>query len=311
MMRSGFLVLLITTVLFAGGYFYYTALAICPVPLEYRIGVLDERFGISEEEAKLAAVAAESIWEDATGRNLFTYDDKADFVINFVFDDRQALVDAEDNLKDRLDAAENANDTIAHTHADLVKEYEGLKQAYETRVSNYEVSLQTYNDKVQQYNDEGGAPPEEYDRLQTEKGELDREQVELNKVVRQLNNLVEEINQVGKEGNQLVETYNRGVDTYNQTFGEPREFTQGDYQGDKINIYTFANDNELELVLAHELGHALHLGHVAGEQSVMYYLIGDQPDQLELSSTDIEEFNRVCGSSVSSLLERLKIAFGL
>jgi len=33
---------------------------------------------------------------------------------------------------------------------------------------------------------------------------------------------------------------------------------------------------------------------VEGDSSVMYYLIGDQPVDLQLSETDVAEFNRIC-----------------
>lgn len=310
-MRSGFSVLLIVAVLFGGGYFYYIAEAVCPVPLSYRIGTLDERFGLSEEAAQLAVAGAEGVWEDATGRNLFTYDEAADFTINFVFDERQALADAEEDFKDRLDQTEGMNEEIAKKYEQLVAEYKLLKDVYSKTVSAYETELAAYNEKVETYNRAGGAPPKEYAALEKTKIELDKERNKLNTQAKNLNALVVEINKVGSEGNRIIETYNQGVETYNQTFGEPREFTQGDYQGELINIYTFADTNELELVLTHELGHALHLGHVANSKSVMYYLIGDQDRDITLTTEDLDEFNHVCGTGAGSFLERLKISLGI
>lgn len=309
-MRGGFAVTLIVVLLFAGGYFYYIAEAVCPAPLQYRLGELDERFFLTEEEAKLTIAQAESVWEDATGQNLFSYDETADFTINFIFDERQAFADAEDDFKERLDETETINDSIASEYQELVAEYETSKADYEAAVVAYETRLREYNDEVESYNEDGGAPAAVYTRLQEEKQALDREQRALNQTAGELNQLVDDINRVGAEGNKVIETYNRNVSVYNRTFGEPREFTQGDYQGDFINIYTFESQAELELVLAHELGHALHLGHVEGEESLMYYLIGGQPDTLTLSAADSEAFARVCGAGFDSFLERLKVRFG-
>lgn len=309
-MRGGFIITLIVVLLFSGGYFYYIAEAVCPAPLAYRLGELDKRFQLSEDEAKLAIAEAESVWEDATGSNLFTYDDTADFTINFVFDDRQAFTDAEEDFKERLDQTENINESIAAEYEELIAEYEALKSQYEADASTYESRLATYNEEVEEFNQGGGAPPAEYQRLENEKDVLDDTQTKLGRTARTLNQLVDKINRVGDEGNQVIETYNRNVSVYNRTFGEPREFTQGDYQGDYINIYTFNSEAELKLVLAHELGHALHLGHVEGEESLMYYLIGGQIEPLELSEEDSEAFAKVCGDGFDSLLERLKIRLG-
>ncbi len=294
-MRSSFFILLFTVILFSGGYLYFVVQAVCPVPLTYRIGEIDERFDIDIDGAKLAVAEAESVWEDSTGRNLFSYDEESDFTINFVFDERQALADAEDDYKERLDKTEGVNDAISEQYADLVSEYNKLQRTYDNRAEVYERALSVYNTKVQKYNSEGGAPPDIFEELEKEKNALDSQQSSLNALADELNAAVKEINRIGSQGNRLIETYNRGVEVYNQTFGESREFTQGDYQGTMINIYTFSDETELELVLAHELGHALHVGHVEGEQSIMYYLIGQQPRDLALSETDILEFDRVCG----------------
>ncbi len=293
-MRTRFGMTLFVVLLGAGAYFYFLSANVCPTPLHYRIGQIDDGFAITPEDAKATALGAEALWEGKEGRDLFVYDDSADFTINFVYDDRQALSDQEENFKNRLDAAENINDSLVSTYNNLVSDYEKLKSSYETKVSEYETRLSSYNEKVDGFNQAGGAPPKEFAALQKEKDALDKEQESLGQTVDQLNNMVAEINRLGEQGSKLIETYNRGVETYNKTFGEPREFTQGDYQGGFINIYTFDNLGELELVLAHEMGHSLGLGHVGGEQSIMYYLIGGQPSPLELSDTDQAEFVSVC-----------------
>lgn len=308
-MRSSFAVLLIVTLMFGGGYFYYIAQAVCPTPLQYRIGALDERFGLSQDEAKLAVAEAAEVWENATGRNLFTYDETAKFSINFIFDDRQALAEAETEFKEKLDAAENINDAISSTYAALVKQYNELQITYKDKVEAYERELATYNETVAHYNQQGGAPADIYEELKQQKRELDTKQTSLNQLAGQLNTLVSEINRIGEKGNLLVENYNEGVGEYNEKFGESRHFTQGDYQGDSINIYTFKDKNELEVVLGHELGHALSLDHVTGSSSVMFYLIGDQPPNISLTENDLAEFNRVCGDV--SIWDRIQLSLQL
>jgi seryl-tRNA synthetase len=177
---------------------------------------------------------------------------------------------------------------------------------YADRVEAYERKLNAYNEEVEKYNEQGGAPEEAYESLSERKKQLNKEQAELNNLASELNKLVAEINNIGDRGNNLINTYNQGVSVYNETFGESHEFTQGDYSNSTIKIYTFEDKQELKLVLVHELGHALSLGHVEGEGSMMHYLIGEQPRDAVLSEADLAEFNRVCGDI--SLIDRIKLS---
>lgn len=294
-MRSGFSVTLIVVLLFAGGYFYNLAQAVCPVPLSYRIGELDERFGLSTDEAKVAITEAAETWEEATGQNLFSYDDSAEFTVNFIFDERQALINEEVNFSEKLESAEGRNEVLTVTYETLVEQYETLKSNYEREVDRFENRLADYNDEVAKHNEAGGAPPEVFEELQAERAELDAQRLELDRTANRLNVMVSDINELGQKGNQLIERYNENVNEFNERFTQDREFTQGDYQNDRINIYTYKDAWELHTVLAHELGHALSLDHVDGRDSVMHYLIGGQSAQLELTEEDLSEFNRVCG----------------
>jgi len=306
-MRKSFALILVVTLLFSGGYFYYIAQAVCPIPITYSLGTLDPQFGLSTEQARLVIAEAESVWEDATGRNLFSYEENdGKLLINFVYDDRQEFVAAEGELKEKLDATENISEAIRETYASLVAQYNELRMSYADRVELYERQLNAYNEEVERYNREGGAPEEVYARLSQQKKELNKEQASLNTLSNNLNKLVAEINSIGDKGNSIISNYNQGVSVYNQTFGESREFTQGDYTNNVIHIYTFEDLEELKLVMVHELGHALSLNHVEGEKSTMYYLIGKQEPQQLLTDADLQEFNRVCGEK--SFFEQIKVA---
>lgn len=305
-MRKGFAIALLFAILFGAGYFYYIAQAVCPAPLSYRIGTIDDRFDLSRDDARLALSEAESAWEDATGRNLFSYEQDGDVVVNFVYDERQQFVNEEGTFKEKLDAAENVSDAIRDTYAKLVAQYSDLKVSYEGKVAAYERRLNAYNAEVEKYNKQGGAPGEVYAELTKERDSLSAEQREINALSSQLNALVAQINSVGEKGNSLIKSYNTGVSLFNQKFGDSREFTQGDYTNKTITVYTFEDLAELKHVLIHELGHALSLDHVEGTSSAMYYLIGGQDDNDPITSADLKEFNRVCGNL--TLWERAKLA---
>jgi uncharacterized phage infection (PIP) family protein YhgE len=295
-------------VLFGGGYFYYVAQAVCPAPLEYSIGEIDESFHLPFDDLRLALSDAENVWEDATGQNLFIYNPEAKFTVNLIYDDRQAYTDAEGRFKEKLDKTQSASDAINQTYSKLVASYDELQSVYNKEVSSYQKELQAYNAQVEQYNNEGGVTEDVYNLLQERKQELDSKQETLNELSAKLNAMVKEINEIGDRGNVLVETYNKGVNEYNTTFGESREFTQGTYSSDKrIDIYTYEDLDELKLVLAHEFGHALSLDHVSTENSIMYFLIGQQPQDFAPTKEDMNEFIRVC--SKKSFWSTIKASF--
>ncbi len=313
-MRIPFAGALIVTLVASCGYFYYVAGSICPAPLSYRIGSLDERFNLTQEEAQVAISEAEAVWEDVMGKNLFSYDDNGTLGIHFLYDQRQELSNTEDLLQEKLDATETVSDAMRDTYATLVAKYNEERLFYTQKVEAYEARLFTYNAEVEKYNERGGAPSDVYANLENEKRQLSREQVVLGTFANKLSSRVAEINAVGEKANKIVNTYNQGVDVYNNTFGTAREFTQGDYTNNIINIYTFENHTELVLVLVHEMGHALGLNHVENNASVMHYLLHGGKEgstltekDIALSAEDLTEFDKVCGQK--TILESLQIGF--
>jgi IS1 family transposase len=309
-MRSGFAFLLIVAVLFGAGYWYLVAEAVCDVPVSYRIGTIDPRFGISEEEVRNVVSEAESMWEDSTGENLFTYDTDGSLIINFVFDERQETANEQVQLEDVLESKEAMSDTIRTQYETLMREYESLRATYESQTTAYEQRLTAYNTEVNDWNEQGGAPADVYDRLEATKRELSREQERLNAGAAKLNVLVRKMNTLSAKGNSLISDYNETVEVYNGRFSEGHEFTQGDYEQDIINVYQYDSREELVLVLAHEFGHALSLDHVEGPESIMHKLMGEQTKESGLSETDIAEFERVCGDQASFLSVFYGMVFG-
>ncbi len=299
--RSGFSILLLVAVIFGSGYWYFEVSAVCKVPIAYRVGSIDPRFAITLAEARASISVAESLWEDATGRNLFTYDETAAFSIDFIFDERQEYADAEEHLRGELDSREERSDSVKFQYELLLEKYDDLRSDYEERSDGYEDSLEAYNREVARWNDAGGAPPDIFENLEGKQEELAFEQKELNTISYGLNQLVREMNTIGEEGNLLIGDYNEIVEEYNTRFNEDREFTQGDYEGDRINIYQFDSKEELQVVLAHELGHALSLQHVEGKESVMYQFMGAQTIEEGITVYDEAEFERVCGESSFTL----------
>jgi len=294
-MRATLIFSLIFTIVFGTSYWYVSTANICPVPISYRLGDMDTRFSITEEEALNVLADAEAVWENAVDRNLFTYDETASFALNFIYDERQQLASTEEEWRISLDRKEVESREILERVKVATDEYEGLQVSYEQDRNSYENRLNDYNQKVESVNLEGGASPEVYADLQKEQKDLATDLATLLNQEKELGNRIIIINEQGDKGNRLIERYNEEVLQYNEIYGNIDIYTQGDFQRDRINIYKFSGTNELTRVIAHEFGHALGLGHVDGESSMMYYLMTEQSGPSRLSIEDKEVFLSVCG----------------
>lgn len=292
-MRIQFPVVFLIAVLFSGWYFYREAHP-CIFPLPYSIGSIDERFNLDANTVKKIMVEAEMVWEEALGRQLFTYANDASFKIDFTYDDRQERSESAEAQKEALDQKENISKSINKEYAKLLTEYDQLKDSYESKVAAYNKRLATFNATVASYNQKGGAPADVYQELQkTERG-LKNEESALEAEAAKLSVLAKNINEVSARGNDLISEYNEGVVEYNQTYTGGEEFTQGEYNGDSITVFHFKDQTELKNVLIHELGHAIGLPHVEGGESIMYYLMDKQPATSQLSESDLAALGKVC-----------------
>jgi regulator of replication initiation timing len=277
-------------------YWYAATAAICPAPLSYRLGDHDERFLLNPEDTRATLLEAERLWEEATGRELFVYDEQARFTVNFIFDERQKLAVKEEDWRERLDEQERAGRAAVAAVRLLGEEYRALRQVYDAEVARYETNLEAHNRRVEAINAQGGALPEELSLLRAEEQKLLAAATELSRLADQLNVLARRIKTLGAEGNRLIEEYNRNAADYNQRFVDGSAFTQAEYVGGRINVYKYTDRTELLRAMAHEFGHALGLGHIADQNSVMYHMMREWPDAPRLSAEDLAEFRRVCGT---------------
>ncbi|MDP3696652.1 MAG: matrixin family metalloprotease [Candidatus Taylorbacteria bacterium] len=298
-----FLIFLI--VIFAGiGVFYYRQTSICRRPLTYDIGSFDNSFGVSKEKFLKTIKEAEAVWEKGAAKDLFEHKAGGKLKISLVFDERQATTFEAGESQEQIEGSRASYDILISQYKVTELSYKSNLAEYNSQVSRFEQQLQYYNAKVSELNSKGGAPAKEYEELKQERMYLEDLKYQLDKDRLSLNTMSSKLNALGDQVNELAQKLNIEVDIHNQRFGEAREFDQGDYTNNKINIYQFNGTSDLRLVIAHEFGHALDLGHVENPKSIMYYLMDKQDlNSPSLTREDKEALLNRCTFHIPKLQE--------
>ncbi len=298
----------------------------CRFPIAYRVGSIDPRFHISPEELSGALRDASAIWESGLGRDLFVVSDGSDAMpVNLVFDNRQETTDSSKEVSSNIDARKAAYEKLRDEYEASRKSFDQKKAAYdasaalygkhlasyESRAKEYADQLSSYETSVAKWNARGGAPPDEYAKLNDKQSSLQKsasalknnqndlndEKNALTKRFNALSALSGSINTVAGTLNRTESDLNLTVNTYNQVFGTREEFTTGLYtknaSGTRIDVFQFYDTADLTLILAHEMGHALGLGHDADPSSIMYPSVGAQKPAF--TDEDRKLFEATCG----------------
>ena len=261
------LVLLLVSGLVASQYVYIYP---CARPILYKIGSIDPKFGVKQEQLLKDLRSAEAVWEKPTGKNIFDYDPGGPLTVNFVYDTRQALKSQIDQQEKSLTSQSgNLDSQIA---------------SYEKQVADFNARSAQLNKDINYWNSQGGAPPEEYDKLVARQKDLQQE-------AGRLNQLAKSLNQKAQNYNSGVVKINSTISTFNQELSVKPE--EGLYTGSTktIDIFFITNRNELIHTLAHEFGHARGLDHLDDAKAIMY-----PQTSLTVSATsgDVQALEIVC-----------------
>ena len=256
--------------------------------LRYRVGDVDPRFHLSNEQVQHLAQQATEIWQTGTSKKLFVYDPNAQLSINLIYDERQAESNARSQemqiLKNTQQHTQNEKNRIQQLNTELEnanRELELQKTNYQNKVDQYNQLIYTLNQS--QRNLDANARLQ----LDQQKNQLIIEQSQLKQQIDLFNQKVMDLNSKIDQLNTLNNRYNQSVNQFNTRF-QARQFDKGLFNGKSINIYEFESDADLRVTIAHELGHALGLAHNDDPKALMYPIMKEQNvDDFKLTAADL------------------------
>ncbi len=257
------IVVIALAVVGGANYYAFKSSRPCAHPVAYGLGAIDPRFEIATSTLLAQTMAASAIWNKAAGQVLLGYDPNAKLKINLVYDEREA------NAK--------LGREIARQQAGL----DSTRTALDALQADFSARQAAYNQKVREVNARGGATKKEATALEVEKDALE--------------SLADSLNSRVAGYNASVRALNSEIKKYDELAGRP--FEEGQYvrdaKGERINIFEFVGAEQLERVLAHELGHALGLDHTEDPKSIMY--AKNESGNLIPTNDDLAALKALCG----------------
>ncbi len=270
----------------------------CDAPIPYRIESSDPRFPLDSETFRNGAFEAEAVWERGLGKDLFMYDPGAPLVIRTEFDDRQKMTYEAKDLEKRISTYETEAGKLDREYDAAVSKYEKESAAFKKKADDFNRKLADYNEDVKEWNASGTGTHEEYDALEKRREKLEKEEDELVTMSERIDRLAKNANDLAGKLDKSATDINKNIGIFKERYGEPKPFVQGLYDPSipSVTVFQFEDRDDLRLVLAHELGHALGIEeHTESESSLMHYLMGGQNlEHPALSAEDANAYVAVC-----------------
>lgn len=254
--------------------------------VRYRIGEIDPRFGLSEQEVKNLAQRATYIWQRDTGKSWFVYDKNARLTVNFIFDERQqTTLDYQKTRQDiqqmKHHQQQNAQ-TLEQNRANLDREFNALQAEIRQLNQQYDYLNAQFQNTL----------PEHRAQLHAQLTQLEQQKHFLQAKAQSFESNQQRFNQQVQQYNQHAQQVDNAIHQANIKF-RPREFHKGVFNGREINIYEYQSQDDLLLTLAHEFGHALDLDHNDDPTALMYPMAQKQDlANFRLKPADIKMLER-------------------
>ena len=282
----------------------------CAIPVHYALGEVDPGFGLDRISAVAALGEAVRLWQAEGEATLFIEStDPRAMQVELRFDERQQGAVERRSLRSRLELDQGDLEREQATLQAWSEHIERDRAARERRAAELQPQLERHQAAVADWNANPGVRSEPRGRaLEAEGAALRAELAALERATAELNADVEAYNRRAEDTRRRVAEMNSRVERYNATAAaEPVESGRYSYdpeQGRRIEVYRAASFDELVWVLAHELGHALGIGHVDEPGAIMHGLVHEggelEPGRgrpVALSGADRAALAAICGSA--------------
>jgi hypothetical protein len=273
----------------------------CGQTIQYRIGKIDERFGVDGQRVIAAAAQAAGLWNAAADAKVMEYDAAGSVTIELIYDARQNLMQGYDGYAASIHQEQARLDRMEEEVVALQSQIDAANAAVTAGQNDFGIQRDSYNANVDRLNGIGGGTRGQVRALDQVKLQLNRQESDLNKKIEALVKLNARRRQLVQEHNALVGHVNEMVAAVNKAFA--KDIVSGLYikSGNRatIEIFAFTDPSDLVALLAHEFGHALGLGHSKEPGSIMgmvHKSDGTMAGSLvQLSAGDVAALADVCG----------------
>ncbi len=269
--------------------------------VEYRMGAIDPRFGLSEADILRLCAEAGRMWQLGLGKQVVHYNPNATLTVNLTYDARQQHSDYAQQQQANIQGQVVQADAQQRALADLQLQLHQKQQLLNNALAEHSQAVHSYNAKVDAINAADGAAEAVRDELQAEQQRHAASKAALDAQVDAYNQDIDALNGQLKHLAAQATHVNSMVNAFNAKHSGSYPFEKGHYkqsgQQHNITIYQFNNQVDLRIALAHEFGHALGLGHTGVPTAIMYPVLAAQNmAATEVTPADVNFYHASIGA---------------